>query len=348
MQKNKKIGCLFLLLSSPLTMAMQPMDDNSLASTTGQDGITVGVKLDQVEFKQAGFIDSDGLSYTGYTSPTYANKGGLVLAGNSTTGPNAGVQFIRSGTSSPTFNLVMDSDAGTPASGGAFANIAFSFGADVTGIRILPFSVYMAGVNSLSTVAGTTYTVNPIFSTGTTPKSDVKEILRTGVIDIAFASNKPTINLQLGASPQGHMIMFGGAIDSICGSGIGCNIMLVSDYVTPGNTTTAPVGASFNFQLKGHNHIVRDSSGVITSQTYNPFSLSGFYAGVESGGFVFGNQGTSSQFDLSLNNISLGTAGAASVGPNPAVFNHLPNGSIGNVGMVGASVTNLKMNVKGM
>ena len=348
MQKNKKIGCIFLLLSSPLAIAMQPMDDQSLASTTGQDGITVGINVDKVEFNQTGFIDSDGLSYAGYTSSAYTNKGGLVIAGNNATGPNVGVHFIRSGTNSSTFSLVMDNDAGTPASGGAFANIAFNFGADVIGIRILPFSVYMAGVNSLSTVTGTTYTSNTIFTTSTVPKSDVKEFLRIGVMDIAFASNKPTINLQLGSSPQGHLIMFGGAIDSICGSGIGCNIMLVSDYSTPGNTTTSPVGASFNFQLKGHNHIIRDSNGAITSQTYNPFSLSGFYAGIEYGGLVFGNEGTSSQFDLSLNNISLGTASVASVAPNPAVFNHLSNGSIGNVGMVGASVTNLKMNIKGM
>ncbi|MDR7017547.1 DUF6160 family protein [Acinetobacter sp. 3657] len=348
MQKNKKIGCVSLLLCSPFAMAMQPMDDESLALTTGQDGITVGVKLDQVEFKQTAFIDSDGLSYTGYNSPTHTNKAGLVLAGNNTTGSTVGVQFLRSGSTSPTFNLVMDTDAGTPASGGAFANIAFSFGADVSGLRILPFSVYMAGANSLSTASGTTYTANSIFSTGTTAKAGVKELLRAGTIDVAFAANKPTMNIQLGASPQGHMIMFGGAIDSICGVGNGCNIMLVSDYLTSGDPSTAPVGASFNFQFKGHTHTVRNTSGVIISQTYTPFSLNGFYAGVESGGLVFGNDGISSQFDLGLNNILLGTAGAASGGTNPPVFNHLSNGSMGNVGIVGASVTNLKMNIKGM
>jgi hypothetical protein len=61
----------------------------------------------------------------------------------------------------------------------------------------------------------------------------VKEIVRVGGasgIDIVFAANKPTVNIQLGAAPQGHMVMFGGAINSICGSGSGCNIVAVSDY----------------------------------------------------------------------------------------------------------------------
>ena len=59
MQKNKKIGYLSLLLLSPLTMAMQPMDDQSLATTTGQDGINIGVNISKIEFTQAALIDND-------------------------------------------------------------------------------------------------------------------------------------------------------------------------------------------------------------------------------------------------------------------------------------------------
>jgi len=49
-------------------------------------------------------------------------------------------------------------------------------------------------------------------------------------------------------------------------------------------------------------------------------------------------------FLLQLNNVLLGTSGSQKAG----TFNNLPNASIGNIGMSGASVTNLQMKVSGM
>lgn len=339
MNKNKKLGWLSLLFLSPVSMAMQPMDDQSLSAMTGQDGLTIGVQAN-VQFNQMAIIDNDGLSYGGYTAPSYTNRAGLVIAGvagQSTatpvkvTGLNGTAETILG------FKAAIDTDAGSAATGGAFANIALAFNNNVTGLRISPFSIYTAGPASLSSLNGSTYTRNSIFSSGTLLKSDVKELLRVGGIDIVFAANKPSMNIQLGAAPQGHMVMFDGAIESICGTGTGCNIMLVSDYATPGNSTTAPVGASFDFKLTGNNG--------------NPFGLKGFYAGIygptsstDKGGVIFGNTGTSNKFDLQLNNVLLGTNGDRQA----SAFNNLPNASIGNIGMTGASVTNLKMKVSGM
>ncbi|ENU92596.1 hypothetical protein F971_01579 [Acinetobacter vivianii] len=339
MNKNKKLACLSLLFLSPVSMAMQPMDDQSLSAMTGQDGLTIGVQAN-VQFNQMAIIDNDGLSYGGYTAPSYTNRAGLVIAGvagQSTatpvkvTGLNGTAETILG------FKAVIDTDAGSAATGDAFANIALAFNNNVTGLRISPFSIYTAGPGSLSSLNGSTYTRNSIFSSGTLLKSDVKELLRVGGIDIVFAANKPSMNIQLGAAPQGHMVMFDGAIESICGTGTGCNIMLVSDYATPGNSTTAPVGASFDFKLTGNNG--------------NPFGLKGFYAGIygptsstDKGGVIFGNTGTSNKFDLQLNNVLLGTNGDRQA----SAFNNLPNASIGNIGMTGASVTNLKMKVSGM
>jgi hypothetical protein len=192
--------------------------------------------------------------------------------------------------------------------------------------------------SSLSSLVGANYTRNSIFTTDTffKPAANVREILRVkDNIDILFNANKPKLNIQLGSAPQGKMVMFSGAIDSICGSGNGCNMMLVSDYLTSGDVSTSPVGVGFDFQFTGHNG--------------SPFSLDGFYAGVEgkssldNGGFVFGNAGESSKFDLKLNNVTLGNTGSSAIG----TFNSLPNASIGNIGAVGASVTNLKL-VSGM
>lgn len=330
MNKNKKLGCLSLLCISPLALAMQPMDDQSLSAMTGQDGLTIGVESN-IQFNQLAMIDNDGLT------TDYTNRAGLVIAGVAGQSSEAPVKISGLNGSSETMlgiRATIDTDAGT--SSNAFVNIGLAFNDSVTGIRISPFSVYAAAANSLSSINGTTYTQNSIFSSGTLLKSDVKEILRLGGIDIVFAANKPTMNIQLGSAPQGDMIRFGGAIDSICGAGDGCNIMLVSDYATSGDATTAPIGASFDFKFTGHNG--------------SPFGLTGFYAGIESangtnpGGFVFGHAGTTNKFNLQLNNVLLGTNNVQQAN----VFNNLPNASMGSFGLTGASVTNLRMRVNGL
>jgi len=84
------------------------------------------------------------------------------------------------------------------------------------------------------------------------------------------------------------------------------------------------------------------------------FGLAGVFAGIEgkngtdTGGLVFGNVGTSDKFNLSLNNLMIGQAGSSSTVYPSATFNGLPNASIGSMGAIGTSVTNLKMKVSGM
>ncbi|MCY6411768.1 pilus assembly protein FilA [Acinetobacter sp. VNH17] len=348
MQKNKKIGCISLLLFSPLTMAMQPLDDQTLAKATAQDGLNVGINVSKIDFNQLALINSN--------NTTYANKSALVMAASPGAASSAiGVDFVRTfnadgtilGNSSQLLQAVIDTDAGKMSTGGAFANIAVTLGSDVNGMRIRPLSVYLVpdNVDAISSLTPT-YTQKSIFSSGTTLKSNIKELLRTDNIDIKFvAVNKPTMNIQLGASPQGHMVVFGGAIDSICGATAlnpdGCSINLVS------GTT----GAKFKLQMTG-----MGTSG---------FSLNGFHAGIENeatngtvtvpGGFVFGNFDracatdstkclTSDKFNLSLNNVQLGELGNT----NTDVFNGLPNGSMGNWGIKGASITDFKMKVSGL
>ena len=351
MQKNKKIGCLSLLVLSPLTMAMQPLDDHSLSSTVGQDGLDISMQAN-IGFQQIAVVDTDGLSYgqtlasgnpNRYDAPDYNEKAGLVIAGVAgQTKPVSAPAIMISGldnSNTPntlTVNASIDTDAGSGVNG-AFTNIAVTFAN--AGIRISPFSIYAAPKSSLSSLVGANYTRNSIFTTDTffNPAANVREILRVkDNIDILFNANKPKLNIQLGSAPQGKMVMFSGAIDSICGSGNGCNMMLVSDYLTSGDVLTSPVGVGFDFQFTGHNG--------------SPFSLDGFYAGVEgkssldNGGFVFGNAGESSKFDLKLNNVTLGNTGSSAI----ETFNSLPNASIGNIGAIGASVTNLKVKVSGM
>ncbi|ENU35505.1 MULTISPECIES: DUF6160 family protein [Acinetobacter] len=349
MLKNKKLGCLSLLLLSPMAMAMQPLDDQSLSAMTGQDGLTVSVNISKIDFKQAAIIDNDGFSNPDATLP---GKAALVMA-TSPGGPaNIGIDFVQTfnangsiqNSSSELFKAVIDSDAGT-GTNGAFANVALTLGSDVNGLRIRPFSVYLtpdqydpgdSTKHAISTLVGSDYTQHSIFSTGTTLKSaNIKELLRvSNNIDVKFiTTNKPRMNIQLGASPQGHLVMLDGAIDSVCAP-----------------TTTQPNGCSFN--------LVSETTGLkfdlqMSGKDANGFSLNGFYAGIEAGAgsipgaVVFGNTGTSDKLNLSLNNIKMGDE--IPVGNlNSNIFNGLQNGSLGNIGAVGVSATNLKMRVSGM
>ncbi len=343
MLKKKKIGCLSLLLLSPLTMAMQPLDDQTLAKAIGQDGLNIGINVSKIDFKQIAIIDTDGFG-------AGSSKAGLVVAANPN-GATPGVDFVQTfnsdGTIQNSFSellqAVIDTDAGTvvvgPNTGGAFANIAVMLGSGVNGIRIRPLSVYLVPddpvIDAISIRNGSVYMQKSIFSSGTTLKSNnIKELLRTDNIDIKFvAANKPTMNIQLGAAPQGHMIKFGGAIDSICGPTTanpdGCTLNLVS------GTT----GAKFKLQMTA------DDSDPL--DTVTGFSLNGFYAGIETNGFVFGNTDKSEKFNASLNNVWLGdTIPTGSLDSN--TFNGLQNGSMGNWGIKGASITDLKVKVSGL
>lgn len=350
MGKNKKLGCLSLLLFTPVAMAMQPLDDQSLSATTGQDGISLSVDISKVDFNQAAIIDTDGFTTTALGSTVaLTSKAALVMAATQgAASPTIGVDFVQTFNADGSIvhnpaqllNMSIDSDAGEAANGGAFTNIALSFGNGVNGIRIRPFSVYLAPdvAGVISSLVGSTYTRGSIFDTGTTTlkPADIKELLRVSDnIDIKFVSNnKPTMNFQLGASPQGHLVMFGGAIDSICAPSTtqadGCSFNLVS----------GATGAKFDLQM--------------TSTDANGFSLNGFYAGIEAGAgsipgaVVFGNTGTSDKLNLSLNNIKMGDEILPVENLNSNIFNGLQNGSLGNIGAVGVSATNLKMRVSGM
>ena len=355
MEKNKKIGCLALLLFSPFASAMQPLDDQSLSGATAQDGLNIGVHVSKIDFNQIAIIDTDGFTNS---SASLTSKAALVMAASPGGASAIGVDVVKTfnadgsidyGTSA-LFNAAIDTDAGT-GTNGAFANVALTLGSDVNGLRIRPFSVYLtpdqydpgdSTKRAISTLVGSDYTQRSIFSTGTTLKSpNIKELLRvSNNIDIKFVSNnKPTMNFQLGASPQGHMVMFGGAIDSICGPTTanpdGCTLNLVS------GTT----GAKFKLQMTA------DDSDPL--DTVTGFSLNGFYAGIEAGAgsipgaVVFGNTGVSDKLNLNLNNIKMGDE--IPVGNlNSNIFNGLQNGSLGNIGAVGVSATNLKMRVSGM
>ncbi|NHB57614.1 FilA [Acinetobacter sp. 194] len=315
MKKNKMILIASLCCSSNLVMAMQPLDDQSLALTTGQDGINIGLSTEKINFNEVSLIDNNGLN-SSIMGKDYKGRAAYTIAG--TQNSPVSVQFVGAN-SDASINMAIDTDGGN---GKAFTNIAVGFGQNISAIKISPFSVYFASAGSVSSLSSE----QSIFSASGTLNADVKKILNIGSesnqFEISFQNtNKPQVNIQLGNVPQSHMIQFSGAIQSICGTGSGCPIMLVS-----GNT-----GAQFDLQMKATN----SSTG---------FLLNGLHAGVTPDGMVLGQEGVSSKMNIALNNVTLGTSGAIS----PTVFNGVANGSMGSFGAVGVSVKDLKINIRGL
>lgn len=313
MNKNK-IAILTLLLPCTVVMALEPLDDQTLSTTTGQDGVSIGLTLPKVNIGQVALIDTNGVSAP-ILNQNYNQAASITLAGSS----NApiSINFVGANTS-PTMNAVIDTDAGN---GSAFANIGLSFGSQITGIKMSPFALYLANTNTNNGLGASkdVFTGSGAINTGVTKFVEIGSASNN--FEIGFvAGNAPKVNIQLGGVPQSQMMKFSGAIQSICGTGTGCPISIIS-----GNTS-----ARFDFQAKGN--------------TAAGFSLDGFYAGIQSTGLVFGNTGTSSKIDVAFNNVLLGNDAAVSQN----IFNGLPNGSMGNFGVVGASVKDLKVNIRGL
>lgn len=176
-----KLALVSSIAISANTMAMQAMDDASLSSTTGQDGINIGIKLagGGITVGQVFVHDNGGLE----VAKGGTGESGSIVIGNG--GAVAGVKLTQTETNANLLDLVIDTDAGTSATGGAFLNVAASVGGLTAEIGSI--GVAASGTKN-GVVRGVTGTTNEIL-TGLT--------LTLGAIDA---------NIQLGATPQGAMI----------------------------------------------------------------------------------------------------------------------------------------------
>lgn len=314
MNKNKIYVLTMLMMPLTQIMALEALDDQTLSTTTGQDGINVGISLPKVDVAQVALIDKDGIG-SKILNQDYNQSASLTMAGVSNTPMS--INFVGAN-QSPTIQAVIDTDAGN---GKAFANIGLGFGSQITGLKMSPFAVYLSNTNATTGLGKSkdVFTAAGALNTGVTKFVEIGSASNNFEINFV-QGNSPSLNIQLGNVPQSQMIKFSGAIQSICGTGSGCPIAVIS-----GDTS-----AKFDFQVKGNT-----AAGI---------SLNGFYAGVEPTGFVFGNTGASSKMDVAFNNVMLGNDAAIS----PTIFNALPNGSMGSFGAVGASVKDLKVSIRGL
>ncbi|MBU3847429.1 MAG: protein FilA [Candidatus Acinetobacter avistercoris] len=205
-----KLALVSSIAISANAMAMQAMDDESLSSTTGQDGISIGIKIDggAITVGQLLIHDNDGLDDTALGGTTTA---GAIVIGKGDATP--GVKITQTDPSVNLLNLKLDTDAGT-GTDGAFLNIA----ATVTGLK--------AEIGSIGVGASNVKTAGTVVR-GTVEGNTVNEILTGLTLELGTVA----ANIQLGATPQGAMI----ALNSQIAGGLKLTNLGIKDNVGGGS-----------------------------------------------------------------------------------------------------------------
>lgn len=254
MKMFTKLALVSSMAISANAMAMQAMDDAALSSATGQDGINIGIgaglNADLATFMGSdasvtkGILvedlyihDNDGLAATaafnsvnlgGKATPGAIHIDGLGLQAT------AGANNFDGTSSTNLLNLKIDTDAGDAAAGGAFLNI----GANVAALRVKvgAISIGASGaapnLTASSIRRGTTGTENQIL---------------TG---LTLDMGKVAANVQLGATPQGAMVLVKSSLSGINITQLGINdaagggkIYLDGVHVRGITTASNPTGA---------------------------------------------------------------------------------------------------------
>ena len=308
-----------LVMPAFAVQAMEQLDDHQMSASTGQDGITIGIQLPNstISFSQIGLVNVADRSNP--TSP----RASLVMAPNNYT-DTQGIRFFSSATvanlTTQPFTIKIDADrnAGDP-----MLNVSVGLPTDLARIRINPFSLYIANGS------GNIFTSRLSNGLGTnTLRTGVTEMLKVGVngIDINFKAGDPIrFNIQLGAERQAHMFQFTS----------GTFLSFFNDPLYPIEvvSTNGAQKSSLKFNLD-----------IRASNQTTGFALAGFYGDVSANGLVIGKDDWTDPLDIRINKIVAGTEGVASA----TAFDGLKNGSMGNIGLEGLRVENLKINVSGM
>ncbi len=251
-----KLALVSAVAVSGSAMAMESMDDSALSSTTGQDGISIGLKISKIAIENLYIHDNDGLATGTAATPAVGNPGdpgytpavpasatyglggtgkagaititgtgsatingganatdGLVIAANT---DNAGAYIL------PSHNfadLTIDSDAGTGANG-AFLNI----GAKVSGLKIYVGKIGVAKSNAVQ-------------ASGAVRGIDTTASNNTIINGLSLSTGITSANIQLGATPQGAMIVVNGTMNG----GLQINNLGIVDNAGGGQITIGKI-----------------------------------------------------------------------------------------------------------
>lgn len=330
MKKFTKLALVSSLAISANAMAMQAMDDATLGATTGQDGINIGIGLSKIEIAKLFIHDTNGLAALGPVVTNTPNPGdtraaaqgdagfggtttagAISIKGNGIAGHvnenngivisapvNAGgtaYDLTRMLATGHLADLSIDSDAGTGTGNTAFINIA----AKVSGLDIAIGEIGVTASNA-APVAGAT-TIRRGGNDANYNKVLSGLTLKTGKMDA---------NIQVGASPQGAMII----LDTKMIGGLEITNLGILD-----NSTKLGTGAGTSAANRAAGEIHIDSIKVATANTtdlavdakvsvYGKTDTNNGYLQI-----VAGTKNTTGT-DIYVSGVKLGSSAAASIG----------------------------------
>lgn len=274
----KKLALVTAMLAATSgAFAMEAMDEEALAATTGQDGITISLatsaKVDVI------IHDKDGFAAP---TPARPDSGAIVLRGialgtgvDGTTGAVTGDALVK-----------IDVDAGSTAATATDAtlNIGITLGNTATSTNTVVDLGSLRVANSNRTAAGVGW--------GLVASSESAELLDLGQLTIGAGA---TMNIQLGNEPQGHLIV----LKAVLNGGLTLSNVALNDV---GGTLT---GGSIGVGALG----ITDNGGLdLTTNIGVDATTNGLVVSVTQ----LGNATTG--VNMTMANVKIGGATAASIG----------------------------------
>ena len=220
----KKLALVTAMLAATSgAFAMEAMDEEALAATTGQDGITISLatsaKVDVIIHDKDGFADPLGV-----TANDRLNSGAIVLRGialgtgvDGTTGAVTGDALVK-----------IDVDAGAPAAGSTTADATLNIGITLGDTATSTNTVVDLGQLHIANSAR-----EGGVGWGIDAGSESASLLDLGQLTIGAGA---TMNIQLGNEPQGHLIVLKAVLNG------GLTLSNVALYYVGGTLTGGSIG----------------------------------------------------------------------------------------------------------
>ncbi|RZG72048.1 pilus assembly protein FilA [Acinetobacter wuhouensis] len=250
-----KLALVSAVAVSSNAMAMQAMDDAALSSTTGQDGISIGIGISKVQIAKLHVFDGDGLA-GGYTdnvnlsgtpaAPTVYQTGHAGAITVNDVVVSAPMKTISvddgSGTNTMVNKKVLDTSRTISVDDHNLANLVI----DTDGGNGKPF------LNVAATVSGLDISLGKIEVNDVTSDSEAGAYVAGAesaeiLSGLSLKTGRMTANIQLGNTPQGAMIKLDGSMIG----GLEINDLALKDastggggYITIGGIKLKDTGSS--------------------------------------------------------------------------------------------------------
>ena len=313
-----KLALVSAVAISSNAMAMQAMDDAALSSTTGQDGISIGIGIAKVEIAKLHVFDGDGLDSTlngadgvslGGTGDKGATPGkgagaitiNKVVVSAPMLADGSGPDTTRMLDSHNLADLTIDTDGGA---GKPFLNVA----AAVSGLDIYIGEIGVSASNALPAAGATTIrrgATDTAYSASNTT-GNYNKILS----GLTIKTGKMDANIQLGAAPQGAMIV----LNTTMQGGLEIKNLGIVDSSTKtgtadGTTGNRAAGQIFLESIKvsdanAANLTVKAAVSVVGKEDTNNGYLR----------IITGSGATTPKTDMYIKGVHLGSQAAASIG----------------------------------